>query len=39
MPAFGVLVFRDVSLVGRLENPRKNNAVETSNFVVAMFLI
>jgi len=34
-----MLVFRDVLLVGRLENQRNNNAVETSNFVVVTFLI
>jgi hypothetical protein len=44
MPAFRILVFRDVMLVGMFEvithaNQRNNNAVETSNFAVAAFLI
>jgi hypothetical protein len=44
MPTFRIPVFRDVSLVGRFEvlkpaDERNNNAVETSNFVVASFLI
>jgi hypothetical protein len=39
-----ILVFWDVSLVGRIEdfkpaNQRNNNAVKTSNFAVATFLI
>jgi hypothetical protein len=44
MPTFRILVFRDVSLVGRFEviepaNQRNNNAVETSNLAVDAFLI
>jgi hypothetical protein len=42
MPAFRILVFRDVSLVGRFEdfkpaNQRNNNAVEISDFAVCYF--
>jgi hypothetical protein len=44
MPTFGILVFRDVSLLASYEalkpaNQRSNNAVETSNFAFAIFLI
>jgi hypothetical protein len=42
MPAFRILVFRDVSLVDGFEvfksaNQRNNNVVETSNFADATF--
>jgi hypothetical protein len=45
MPAFRILVFRNVSPVGRFEedckpaNGRNNNAVETTTLAVATFLI
>jgi hypothetical protein len=44
MRAFRILVLWDVSLVGRFEvfkpaNQRNNNAVKTSNFTIADFLI
>jgi hypothetical protein len=44
MFAFRILVFWDVSLVGRFEvfkpaKRRNNNAVEISNFAVATFII
>jgi len=43
MPTFRVLVFQDVSLVGRLEvlkpaNQQKSSSMETSNFAVAIFV-
>jgi hypothetical protein len=42
MPTFKILVFRDVSLVGKSEvftpaNKPNNNAVETTNVAVATF--
>jgi hypothetical protein len=42
MPTFRIVVFRDVSLVGRFEvlkpaNQRNNSAVETSSFAVDTF--
>jgi hypothetical protein len=44
MLAFRILVFRDVSLIDRFgvfnpANQLNNNAVETSNFALAAFLI
>jgi hypothetical protein len=43
MPTFRILVFQDVSLVGRLEvlkpaNQQNSSHMETSNFAVAIFV-
>jgi uncharacterized membrane protein len=43
MPTFRILVFQDVSLVGRLEvlkpaNQQNSSCMETSNFAVAIFV-
>jgi hypothetical protein len=43
MPNFRMLVFQDVSLVGRSEvlksaNQQNNSSMETSNFAVAIFV-
>jgi len=43
MPTFRILVFQDVSLVGRFEllkpaSQQNNSSMETSNFAVAIFV-
>jgi len=39
MPSFKVLVFRDGTLVGRLQDFKSASPVKTSNFAVATLLI